>query len=177
MNLVEFIQAELTRLHATLDKGVGDLSPEQWHAIPGGPGSAANTIAFELWHFARTEDNIVQFILQGRPTVWMQGNWASRLLLPDRAQGTGMSTAEAQALRINDLAGFKQYVQDVWGASNAYLANPDPAAFDQPKLVRPLGEMPAIRALGQVCLTHGFTHLGELELSRTLLGLPGAIGI
>lgn len=177
MNLVEFIQAELTRLHALLDKGVADLSPEQWHAIPGGAGSAANSIAFEIWHFVRTEDNIVQFILQGRPTVWMAGGWAARLALPERAQGTGMSTAEAQSLRIDDLAGLKQYTQEVWGASNAYLANPDPAEFDQPKLVRPLGEMPAIRALGQVCLTHGFTHLGELELSRTLLGLQSAIGL
>ena len=44
-------------------------------------------------------------------------------------------------------------------------------------LVKPLGEMPAIRALGQVCMTHGFTHLGELETYRTLLGLKPAIGI
>ena len=44
-------------------------------------------------------------------------------------------------------------------------------------MVRPLGEMPAIRALGQVCVSHGFTHLGELELSRTLLGLQPDIGV
>jgi hypothetical protein len=43
--------------------------------------------------------------------------------------------------------------------------------------VKPLGEMPKIRALGQVCMTHGFTHLGEIELMRTLLGLPPAIGV
>ena len=46
-----------------------------------------------------------------------------------------------------------------------------------PVMVKPLGEMPAIRALGQVCMTHGFTHLGELELCRTLLGLKPAIGV
>jgi hypothetical protein len=43
--------------------------------------------------------------------------------------------------------------------------------------VKPLGEMPAIRALGQVCMTHGFTHLGEIELMRTLMGLGPAIGV
>lgn len=177
MNLVEFIQAELTRLHGLFEKGVADLTPEQWHAVPGGPESAANHIAFELWHYVRTEDNIVQFILQGKPTVWMQGNWAQRLGLPERTQGTGMSTAEAHALRIHDLDGFKQYMQDVWSATAAYLAQVDPAGLDQPKLVKPLGEMPAARVLGQVCLTHGFTHLGGLELTRTLLGIPTAIGI
>jgi hypothetical protein len=39
------------------------------------------------------------------------------------------------------------------------------------------GEMPAIRALGQVVVSHGFTHLGEIELIRTLMGLPAAIGV
>jgi hypothetical protein len=37
--------------------------------------------------------------------------------------------------------------------------------------------MPAIRALGQVCMTHGFTHLGEIELIRTLMDLKPAIGV
>jgi hypothetical protein len=177
MTLVEFIRAELARLHRLLDRSVADLAPEQWYAVPGGAASTANTIAFETWHYVRTEDNIVRFILQGRPTVWMDGGWAARLGLPERVQGTGMTTADAHALRIADLDGFKQYMRDVWTSSVDYLANPDEATFDQPRLVKPLGEMPAIRALGQVCVTHGFTHLGELELSRTLIGLGPAIGI
>lgn len=177
MELVEFIGHELRRLHAALDKGISDLSPEQWHTVPGN-NPAANTIAFEIWHFVRTEDNVVRFILQNRrPTVWMEGGWAEKLGLPPVAQGTGMSAADAQALRLNDLDGFKQYMQQVWQSTEDYLAHPDPEGFDRPVMVRPLGEMPAIRAVGQVCVTHGFTHLGELELSRTLLGLPAAIGI
>jgi hypothetical protein len=177
VELVEFLGHELHRLHGALDKGIADLSPEQWHAVPSN-NPAANTIAFEIWHFVRTEDNVVRFILQNRrPTVWMEGGWAEKLGLPPVAQGTGMPAAEAQALRLNDIDGFKQYMQQVWQSTDEYLANPDRDGFDRPVMVRPLGEMPAIRALGQVCVTHGFTHLGELELSRTLLGLPSAIGI
>lgn len=177
MTLVEFIQAELTRLHAMLDRGVADLTPEQWHAVPAG-NAAANHIAFEMWHYARTEDNIVRFIIQGRrPTVWMEGGWAERLGLPAVAQGTGMPAADAQVMRIADLGAFKEYVQAVWTSTDEWLANPDTSVFDTPVLVKPLGEMPAIRALGQVCMTHGFTHLGGLELSRTLLGLKPAIGV
>jgi len=88
-----------------------------------------------------------------------------------------MSSEEAQAMRITDLGAFQQYVQDVWASTQDYLSNPDTSVFDQPVMVKPLGEMPAIRALGQVCMTHGFTHLGELETYRTLLGLKPAIGI
>jgi hypothetical protein len=177
MTLVEFITAELKRLHAMLDHGVRDLTAEQWHAIPAG-NAAANHIAFEMWHYVRTEDNILRFIIQGRkPTVWMEGGWAERLGLPAVAQGTGMSAQDAQALRISDLDAFKQYTQDVWQSTALWLANPDVSVFDTIVTVKPLGEMPAIRALGQVCMTHGFTHLGELELSRTLLGLKPAIGV
>ena len=177
MTLVEFITAELTRLHAVLDRGVADLTLEQWHAIPAN-NPAANHIAFEMWHYARTEDNIIRFIIQGRkPTVWMEGGWAEKLGLPPVAQGTGMRSADAQALRIGDLDAFKQYTKDVWASTGSWLANPDTSVFDTPVTVKPLGDMPAIRALGQVCMTHGFTHLGELELCRTLLGLKPAIGV
>src|SRR5205823_1993106 len=129
MQLVEFIRSELVRMHGLFDKGIGDLTPEQWHTVPGGPESKANTIAFETWHYVRTEDNIVRFILQGRPTVWMDGGWAARLGLPDRAQGTGMSTEDAHALRIDDLDGFRQYMRDVWASTGEYLSNPDESAF------------------------------------------------
>ena len=177
MTLVEFIKAELKRLHTMLDGATADLTPEQWHAIPAG-NDRANHIAFELWHFYRTEDNIVRFILQNRrPTVWMEGGWAEKLGLPPIVQGTGMTTVDAQALRITDFDAFRQYVADVRASTDEYLANPDESTFDRPVMVKPLGEMPAIRALGQVCMTHGFTHFGEIELMRTLLGLKPAIGV
>jgi len=177
MKLVEFIHEELKRLHVMLDRSVADLTPEQWHTVPAG-NAAANHIAFEMWHYARTEDNIVRFILQNRtPTVWMEGGWAERLGLPPVTQGTGMPVQDAQALRIDDRALFRQYVDAVWASTEDYLSNPDESVFDTPVMVKPLGEMPAIRALGQVCMTHGFTHLGEVELMRTLLGLKPAIGV
>jgi hypothetical protein len=177
LNLVEFIQAELTRLHGALERGVADLTPEQWHAIPAG-NPRANHIAFEMWHYVRTEDNIVRFILQDRrPTAWMDGGWAEKLGLPPVAQGTGMPAADAQAMRIDDLDGFREYRRQVWASTSEWLANPDASEFEKIVQVKPLGEMPKIRALGQVCMTHGFTHLGEIELIRTLHGLPPAIGI
>ena len=43
--------------------------------------------------------------------------------------------------------------------------------------VKPLGDMPKIRALGQTCLCHGMTHVGEIELVRTLVGAGAALGV
>lgn len=174
MNLTEFLRAETERLHAQYDRALGDLDDEQWHWIPMDKG---NSIAFVAWHYVRTEDNIVRFILQNRrPTVWIEGGWPDRLGLHPVAQGTGMPIAEAHALRIADTAAFRGYMQQVWASTAQWLASPDESEFGTPVLVKPLGEMPKIRALGQVGLSHGFGHLGEIDHIRALLGLPG-IGI
>jgi DinB superfamily len=178
LSAAEFIQLGLKRLHASLDKALADLTPEQLHTVPAGHPKA-NTIAFGLWHYARTEDNVVRYLLQDRrPTVWGEGGYAEKLGLPPVAQGTGMSTAEAQALRIKDLALFRDYQAKVWASTDEFLARPDrDAALGKVITVKPLGEMPAIVALGTVCLTHGMTHFGEMELARTLVGAPTAAGV
>lgn len=174
LKLHEFIHQELRRLHGLLERATGDLSPEEWHATP---SVASNSVAFIMWHYVRTEDNIVRFILQNRqPTVWAEGNWAEKLGLPPVAQGTGMSLADAQGLHLDDTDGFRRYMEQTWQSTDEYLANPDEAAFDTILTVRPLGEMPAIRALGQVCASHGFGHLGHIDMLRSFFGKPG-VGI
>lgn len=173
---VEFIQIELKRLHRMLDASIAGLSPEQLHAVPGGHPKA-NTIAWGIWHYVRTEDNVVRYVVQDRrPTVWMEGRYADRLGLPPVAQGTGMSTEEAHALRIKDLDLFREYAQKVWASTDELLAD-DASRLDKTVVVKPLGEMPAYRALGQVCLAHGMLHLGEIELARTLVGAPTVSGV
>jgi hypothetical protein len=178
LSAVEFIQLGLTRLHKSLDKSLADLTPEQLHAVPAGHAKA-NTIAFGLWHYARTEDNVVRYLLQDRrPTVWGEGGYAEKLGLPPVAQGTGMSTAEAQALRIKDLPLFREYVGKVWASTDEFLARPNrDAVLGKTITVKPLGEMPALVALGTVCLTHGMTHFGEIELARALVGAPAVGGV
>lgn len=178
LSAVDFVKLGLARLHVSLDKSLSDLSPEQLHAVPAGHPKA-NTIAFGLWHYARTEDNVVRYLLQDRrPTVWGEGGYAEKLGLPPVAQGTGMSTAEAQALRIKDLTLFRDYVAKVWASTDEFLGRPDrDTVLDKTIMVKPLGEMPGIVALGTVCLTHGMTHFGEIELARTLVGAPTSAGL
>ena len=178
LSAVDFIQLGLKRLHASLDKSLADLTHEQLHAVPAGHPKA-NTIAWGLWHYARTEDNVVRYLLQDRrPTVWGDGGYAEKLGLPPVAQGTGMTVAEAQGLRIKDLALFKDYVARVWASTDELLARPDrDAVLGKTIMVKPLGEMQGIVALGTVCLTHGMTHFGEIELARTLVGADTAAGV
>ena len=177
LSAAEFIRAQLKRLHTGLGKSLDDLTPQQLHAVPGGHPKA-NTIAWGLWHYARTEDNIVRWgIQERRPPIWTEAGYGERLGLPPVAQGTGMSTEDAHALRIKDLPLFEEYMQKVWAGTEELLAGATPALFEKMVTVKPLGEMSVIQCLGQVGLVHGMTHLGEIELARTLVGAGTVSGL
>jgi len=153
---------------------VTDLTPDQLHAVPG-RHPKANTIAWGIWHYTRTEDNIVRWVIQDRrPPIWTEGGYADRLGLPPVAQGTGMTTEEAQALRIKDIPLFCEYMQKVWAGTEDLFGAATPALMDKVVTVKPLGDMSVVQCLGQVGLTHGMTHLGEIELARTLVTSSGA---
>ena len=170
MPVIDFIRASLQQMHNSYDESISDLTPEQmrWRANDNG-----QPIAFVLWHYVRTEDNIIQFVLQRKPTVWLEGGWDKKFGLHGTAQGTGMSLQDAQNLRIEPREDWLTYQRAVWRATEAFLADKDDAFLAQQTTVKPLGEMPVQSAIGMMCLTHGFTHLGEIQHLRGLQGLRG----
>lgn len=171
MELLKFWHIVERYLDRQLQGAFRDLSDEQWHAVPGGTG---NSIAFIAWHYLRTEDNIINWIIQERrPTVWMDGGWSDKLGLPRVLQGTGMAVAEARALRIGDIDGFLEYARQVRARTDAFLDTWDPADYDTVIQLKPLGAMTKLQALGQQGFPHGFSHLGEISQLRAALGLPG----
>ena len=170
MTAAELIHLEMKRLRTALDGALTGLTAEQLHAVPASHPKA-NTIAWGLWHVVRTEDNVVRFVLQNRRTpVWTEAGYGDKLGLPPVAQGTGMSADDAHALRIKDVALFREYMRKVWASTDEFVATLDPAALDRAVTIKPLGEMTVGRALAQVCVAHGFQHFGEIELARTLIG-------
>ena len=168
MTAAELVHLELKRLHEALDGSLKGLTAEQRHMVP---HPKANSIAWVVWHVVRTEDGIVRWVIQNRrPPVWTEGGYAEKLGLPPVTQGTGMPTAEAHALRINDVELWSEYARKVWASTDEFFAGADPALFDKTITVKPLGEMTVLRALTQVCVSHSNTHVGEIELLRTLVG-------
>ncbi len=171
MSQVSFIAESLASLHNSIDEATKGLTDEQAHYRT---GSDSNHIAFVAWHYARTVDNIVRFVLQRKPTLWMEGKWDERFGLDSKSQGTGMTREEASALRISDLAAFGEYTSQVWQASKEYMGSITDADLEQQLTIRPLGEMTLGHVLGTVLLTHGFTHLGEIYTLKGIQGLAGS---
>ena len=166
-----FIRNSLQNLHRSLEEAMQGLSQEQAHWRPNEQG---NHIAFIAWHYARTVDNIVRFVLLRQPTVWMEGKWDQRFGLDSKAQGTGMSPEDAMALSISDISAFCTYMSEVWKETQAYLETVTENDLERRMTVRPLGELTLEQVLGTTLLTHGYSHLGEIWLLKGLQGLQGS---
>jgi hypothetical protein len=172
--IADFLRTSVRNEHNMLNEATKDLTPEQMHFVP--PGTTANHIGFTIWHYVRTEDNIIQFILQDRkPTKWVEGGYFEKWGLEKVAQGTGMTLQQANDMRLPPIDQWMEYQSAVWKATDDYLASMDEASLDRVVKVMPFGEIPVHRAIGMVMLTHGHGHLGEICVLRVLQGLKSSL--
>jgi hypothetical protein len=169
--IFDYFEVLMERQRLQYDRALLELTDDQWHYVPEGKG---NSIAFIAWHFFRTQDNIVNWVIRYRqPTVWMKGDYAARTGLPPVIQGTGMSVADAHALRVTDTRAFIEYVHAVQDDTAAFLKTWSPSEFNDMITLKPVGDMTKLQLMGRQGFPHGFAHLGEIQHIRTMLGLPG----
>jgi len=171
LSKVTFVKESLKELHAALDEALTGLSEEEAHWRPGDRG---NHIAFVAWHYTRTVDNLVRFVLQRQTTIWMEGKWDEKFRLDSKIQGTGMVPEDAAALRIPDIPAFCDYMKRVWPEAHAYLDTVAEDDLGQKMTIRPLGEVTLEQVLGTTLLTHGYTHLGEIWALKGFQGLSAS---
>lgn len=165
------LRSSMASMHDLLDKAVEGMTAEQFNFRPQEGGVSA---FFSLWHYVRTEDNIINWVAQQRPTVWLNGEYHEAFGLPRNSQGTGMTTEEANAVRIHDVERWLKYQKGVWEATDAFLAHMSPDEFDSRKVtIKPLGEMTLWNGIYGVGLSHGYRHVGEIEYVRGVQGLGG----
>ncbi len=167
----ELLRKSLTSMHSLLDKAVEGMTADHFNFRPQEGGVSA---FFSLWHYVRTEDNIVNWVVQRQPTVWMNGGYPETFALHPTSQGTGMTEAQANAVQVHDVGRWHEYQQKVWQSTDAYLAAMSPAEFDSRRVtIKPLPEMTLWDGLFGVCLSHGYRHVGEIEYVRGVQGLGG----
>ena len=175
MEIRDYLQQQFRGLHRLWDAGLDGLDDDSFNWRPNEARSLS--VAFSAWHYVRTEDNIVGFVIQHQPTVWMKGGYDEKFGLDAKAQGTGMPLAEAQEQTIRPLSDWKAYTSEVWAATDEFVSRLDDSTLQSKTTVKPLGEMTVLDAVSNMCVNHGFRHLGEVEYIRGLLGLGSAAGI
>ncbi|MGK2966737.1 MAG: DinB family protein [Tepidiformaceae bacterium] len=157
--------------HRLLTRAVEEMTAEQFNFRPREGGVSA---FFSLWHCVRTEDNIVNFVIQRRNTVWLDGGYDEAFGLPRTSQGTLMTEAEANAVTIADVERWSEYQRKVWDATDDYVASLSPEDLTSITVrIKPVGEMALWNGLFDMCLTHNFRHAGEIEHVRGIQGLGG----
>lgn len=161
-------------MHSLYDRVTSDLSDDQLNSVPAG---GKQNIAFSLWHYVRTEDNAIQFVIQRKPTVWMDGDWPEKFQLDSKSQGTGFTDVEARGFRLSSIAAFRRYMADVFGRTDAFVAALTPEQSARQITIRPLGDMSILQAISGLCMTHGYRHLGEIEFAKGLVAAKGGATI
>lgn len=171
MGSLEYFRSAVKDMHKNYSDALEGLTDDQFHFRPLDSG---NHIAFILWHYVRTEDSVLNFLLQNKKPVWNAEEWDKKLGLDPRAQGTGMSSEEAAAVRIKDIGHFKDYMANAFKATEDYLETIKEEDLEQVHDLRALGSRSLYQVIGGIVIQHGASHLGEIYYLKGLQGLKGS---
>lgn len=168
MDIRDVLIDGIEQMNEWMDAALDGLTPEQVNYLPEGK---TTSIGFNAWHVFRTQDNIVNFVFQRKSPIWMEQGYLEKTGLPKVEQGTGMDMEVARSLKFDDLALLREYGRKAGDACVEYLKNVDLDSLNEVQMIKPLGEMPRWKVFRQVCMTHGFMHLGEVNAVKGQLGL------
>lgn len=172
MDIREILIDGISQLDDWMEEAIAPLTVEQLNFLPDGK---TTSIGFNAWHYYRTADNITNFVLQRKDTIWMARDYMAKMELPKVAQGTGMGMEDARAVKISEPGVLKEYGALVMADVLAYIKATPEDELTPIQMIKPLGEMPRWRVIRQVLMTHGFMHLGEINAIRGTLGLQFSI--
>jgi uncharacterized damage-inducible protein DinB len=171
MGTVDYFASSMKQMHGNFLDAVKDLTEDQFYFRPLDKG---NHIAFLFWHLVRTEDLVLNFLVQGKSPIWNEQGWDKKLGMDPRSQGTGMSDADAAALKITDIQEFLKYTRTVFESSEAYVKTLTEEKLAEARDYGMLGKQSLYNVIGGITIHHGIGHLGETWYIKGLLGLKGS---
>ncbi len=143
-------------------------------------------MAFCLFHYINMQDAALM-MLSGEPPLYNE-EWTNRIQPAIADHGKERTVQEMQFQKIGNYEAFIEYMNAVFKRTEDWLAQLPPAELDRVVIQRPFppqiestfsalvaGE-PGITVLdGIECwiYQHGLRHMGEIELSRSFVGLSG----
>ncbi len=155
------------------------------------PQAGMNSVAWVLWHMARSEDVGVH-LAGGVKQVFEEGNWAAKMHVADRGSGSGHTPEDVAKLSSDvDLGALRDYRVAVGQRTQQVLKGLKPAALDEKVTLAAIkraisvgayGEKPDVAnlektwptrsrayAISVYAVTHNVGHFGEITTIKGLL--------
>ena len=160
----ELLRLAFADLHKELLEDVADLTREElfWR-----PAEGLNHIGFLFWHILRDEDAVICQAVLRQTELWITGGWPARLGMSEHEQGTGFGS-EAVGAVVYEPGLLEAYGTEVWRQTESALAGLDPARLEE--ALPWSSEWRLANLLTTGCLSHSWSHLGEIRQLRGLRG-------
>ncbi|MEO7803548.1 MAG: DinB family protein [Actinomycetota bacterium] len=188
MDVIKWISSQHRGVRFAYNTSVSNLVPFDKRLVR--PGEVGNSIAWLVWHMARTEDFVINSVIRRTPQIFTA--WSDRLG-GDYRNGTGFSDDEVAGFDV-DAAVLDSYWEAVADETTAWLKDVDPATLEDvtdidsaveglPSLTGHLDSAmldiwrgrKASYLLGAPIIAHGYMHVGEMIAIRGRLGIDGFI--
>lgn len=161
------------RIREAVHDALHDIDPK---ALTYRPDPEANSIAWLVWHLARTQDDHIAGVA-GTEQQWTAAGWHDRFALPFAvdAIGYGQSAEEVGAVQVSDPALLLGYFDAAADVTAAYLGSLTEADLD--RVVDERWDPPVTLAVRLVSVVaDNLQHVGQVAYLRGVFerGGPGA---
>ncbi len=163
MDLKEYITMELEGLKRGIDRVFNGLTQQelQWR-----PACGCNSIGLIFFHVAKSEDNFIQEVIQGKPQLWSAGKWYQKLNMSEKESGAHYTIDQVNAFPVPNVKDVFAYYDAVRTQTLNYLQTLKASDFEK-KFKLPFGEFP-LAGIFSIIVSHTAQHVGEISYLRGL---------
>jgi uncharacterized damage-inducible protein DinB len=168
MDSIQLLKNGLDSATKNVERTLDGLTMEEinWHPRPD-----ANSIGLILFHMARSEDSLINGLIQGKNQLWETAEWYKKLGKAVDDGGAHYSAEQVEKFVTPDMAKLKEYSDAVRKQTLAYLDTLTPAKLDD-KVTFPEGSKmpfePIVGILVSLTVNHAVGHAGEISYIRGL---------
>ncbi len=164
MELQRYIGIELSSSKIAMGHALQTLTQQE---VAWRPASGCNSIGMILFHMARTEDSIMQGMLQKKSSIWESEKWYEKLGMSKEEAGSHYTVDQVNAFQVPELAKILEYHDAVRAKTKEKLRSMAVEAFDEKFTFPNFGEM-SVGALFAFLISHASQHIGEISYLRGL---------
>ncbi len=168
MDTVELIKSGLENSTRGVKRTLDGMTADElkWHPRPD-----ANSIGLILLHMARSEDNFIMSLIQGKKQVWETGGWYKKLGKTVEDAGAHYTEEQVAGFVVPDIEALQAYAGAVREQTLNYLEKMNPEKLDAKVEFPPDRHPPFQPVVGGILLmnvTHLAQHAGEISYIRGL---------